>query len=210
MAARLPHVLSAIVVSAGLVAAPLAFAASGGGAAAFRLQAASVSVSHSTLTVIAAPGAKDNLQISRPSQSRMRVGDFPSGVYTGSAIHAGASCAQTGTNQVSCVATGVKRIEVSSGDLPDKVVNSTGIPSSLDGGSANDTLIGGAARDTLIGGRGPDVLQGKNGNDQLLARDGASDDLIDCDGGAGDRAELDLLPLDPNSAVKSCETKTRG
>ncbi len=198
MVARLPLAVSMIVVSAGLAAASPAFAAPG------------VSVSGTTLIVTAVPGAKDNLQITRPSQARMRVSDFPSGVYTGSAVHAGASCAQTGTKQVSCVATGVERIEVSSGDLPDKVVNSTGIPSSLDGGSANDNLIGGSARDTLIGGRGPDVLQGKNGNDQLLARDGASDDLIDCDGGAGDRVELDLLPLDPNALVKSCETKTRG
>jgi RTX calcium-binding nonapeptide repeat (4 copies) len=198
MGARLSLAVSVIVVSAGLVAASQAFAAPG------------VSVSGETLIVTAAPRAKDNLQISRPSQSRMRVSDFPSGVYTGSAIHAGASCAQTGTKQVSCVATGIKRIEVSSRDRPDKVVNSTGIPSSLNGGSANDNLIGGSARDTLIGGRGPDLLRGKNGNDLLLARDRASDDLIDCDGGAGDRVELDRLPLDPNSAIKSCEKRRRG
>lgn len=210
MVPRLPRTVAASLVFAGLAGAPLVFATAAGGAGAPKLGAASVTVSQSTLTVTAAPGAKDNLEVTRPSQSRMRVSDFPSGVYTGSRVDAGASCSQTGTNQVSCVATSVTRIEVSSGDLPDKVVNSTGIPSSLDGGSANDRLIGGTARDTLTGGKGPDVLQGKTGNDQLLARDGASDDSIDCDGGTGDRAELDPLPLDPSSAVKSCETKARG
>jgi Ca2+-binding RTX toxin-like protein len=209
MAGRIAHALTAIPLSAGLAAAALLLSASGGGARAAQPPSATVGVSQSTLVVSAAPGVRDNLEVSRPSQSRMRVSNFPSGVYRGSAVRAGASCASTGTYQVSCVATAVKRIEISSGDLPDRVVNSTGIPSSLDGGSANDVLAGGSARDTLIGGKGPDTLQGRQGDDRLLARDGASDDSIDCDGGAGDRAELDPLPLDPKAVVKSCETRTR-
>ena len=48
-----------------------------------------------------------------------------------------------------------------------------------------------------------------NGNDQLLARDLTSDTTIDCGGGSADKADLDLLPNDPNSAVIGCETKTR-
>ena len=33
---------------------------------------------------------------------------------------------------------------------------------------------------------------------------------VDCDGGANaDKADLDLLPKDPNSKVTGCETKTR-
>jgi hypothetical protein len=52
-----------------------------------------------------------------------------------------------------------------------------------------------------------------NGNDTLLARDLASDALINCDGGTkpgtADKADLDLLPNDPNSIVFGCETKTR-
>jgi hypothetical protein len=52
-----------------------------------------------------------------------------------------------------------------------------------------------------------------NGNDELLARDLTSDTTIDCDGGtapgAADKADLDLLFWDPDSAVTNCETKTR-
>ena len=47
-----------------------------------------------------------------------------------------------------------------------------------------------------------------NGNDQLLARDLASDQTVDCGVGA-DKADLDVLPKDPNSVVSGCETKTR-
>jgi hypothetical protein len=52
-----------------------------------------------------------------------------------------------------------------------------------------------------------------NGSDVLQARDLASDQAINCDGGgtpgAADKADLDLLPLDPNSRVSGCEAKTR-
>jgi lysophospholipase L1-like esterase len=192
-------VMGPMILLAAVTVAPSAIAASG-----------TVDVTGPNLTVVAAPGAKDNLEISRPSSSRLQVTDFPSGVHSGSPIHAGASCAQTGTKQVSCVATGVKRIQVSAGDLPDRVVNSTGIPSALDGGAANDILIGGSAADTLTGGPAPDVLKGLGGNDQLLLHDGVSDETIDCGAGNADFAVLDRLPLDPNTVVKGCETKERG
>jgi hypothetical protein len=56
-------------------------------------------------------------------------------------------------------------------------------------------------------------MKGMNGNDLLQAQDGTSDQTINCDGGnvpgAADKADLDLLPKDPNSAVTNCETKTR-
>ena len=49
-----------------------------------------------------------------------------------------------------------------------------------------------------------------NGNDdQVMARDLTSDTTIDCGGGAADKADLDVLPKDPNSAVIGCEAKTR-
>jgi hypothetical protein len=52
-----------------------------------------------------------------------------------------------------------------------------------------------------------------NGDDQLFARDSTSDQIIKCDGGSApggaDKADLDLLPKDPDSAVVGCETKTR-
>jgi hypothetical protein len=42
-----------------------------------------------------------------------------------------------------------------------------------------------------------------------LACDRASDTTIDCGRGSADKADLDLLPADPNAAVTGCETKTR-
>ena len=81
--------------------------------------------------------------------------------------------------------------------------------SSVDGGAGNDVLTGGSNNDTLTGSTGADIFKGMNGNDQLFARDLTSDTTIDCGGGTADKAELDPLPKDPNSAVTNCETKTR-
>src|SRR6476619_1430093 len=90
---RVLLLLTSVLVLGGLAAAPAAIAAPG-----------TVSVSGSTLTVMAPPGAKDNLQITRPSLSRIRVTDFASGPYTGAALDAGAGCLQAGSNRVSCSA----------------------------------------------------------------------------------------------------------
>jgi Ca2+-binding RTX toxin-like protein len=178
------------------------------------VQTAAVQVSGSTLVVTAAAGAKDNLAITRPSASVLRVTDLPGTVYTGSGVHAWAGCTRSGDYSADCNASGITLIQVTSGDQIDKVVNSTTVRSSLYGGGANDVLTGGSANDTLIGGPGAEVMKGMNGNDQLLARDGTSDTTINCDGGGSpgggaDKADLDLLPMDPNSAVTNCETKTR-
>jgi hypothetical protein len=179
----------------------------------FTVRTASVSVSGTTVVVTAAVGANDSLLITLPNSSTLRVTDSPSGPYTGSGIHTGAGCTRSGDYTANCHGE-ITQIQVNAADQGDKVVNSTGVPSSLNGGPANDTLIGGTASDTLIGGPGADVMKGMNGNDQLLARDLTSDTTINCDGGIGspgpaDRADLDLLPKDPDSAVTNCETKTR-
>jgi hypothetical protein len=179
----------------------------------FTVRTAAVSVSGSTLMVTAAAGAKDNLAITRPSASALRVTDLAAGAYTGSGVHAGAGCIRSGDYTVNCNASGITLIQVTSGDQIDKVTNSTAVPSSLDGGPATDALTGGSANDTLTGGTGADVMKGMNGNDQLFAHDLASDTTINCDGGttpgAADKADLDVLPKDPNAAVIGCETKTR-
>jgi hypothetical protein len=176
----------------------------------FGVRAATVSRSGSTLVVTATPGAKDNLAITRPSASRLRVTDLAAGPYTGSRVDAGAGCTQAGNNAVNCGnAGGITLIRVNAGDQIDKVVNSTGVKSWLNGGAANDLLTGGAANDILTGGTGADRMNGMNGSDRLLARDLASDTKINCGGGSGDKADLDLLPRDPNSAITGCETKTR-
>ena len=147
--------------------------------------------------------------VSHPASSRLQVSDFPTGAYTGSPIHAGPGCAQSGARVANCVATGISLVYVSAGDLGDKVTNSTSVASALDGGSANDTLIGGSASDTLIGGRGPDTLRGMGGGDQILAHDGTSDTTIDCGAGTGGSGGSRQAALDPNTAVKGCETRTR-
>lgn len=180
---------------------------------AFTVQTAAVSVSGSTLLVTAAPTAKDDLQITRPSVSTLRVTDTPGAVYTGSGIHAGAGCTTSGDFSANCSRAGITQVTVDSADQVDRIVNATGVDSSLNGGAASDVLIGGSANDTLTGAAGSDMLYGMNGDDQLFARDSASDQTINCDGGStpgsADKADLDLLPKDPDSAVIGCETKTR-
>jgi hypothetical protein len=173
------------------------------------VRTAEVKVSGSTLVVTAAAGAKDNLAISKPSPSTLRVTDSASGAYTGSGVHTGAGCTRSGDYTANCSASGITLIQVSSGDQIDKLTNSTTIKSSLNGGAANDLLTGGSANDTLTGSTGADTVKGMNGNDQLLARDLVSDTTIDCGAGTADKADLDLLPKDPNPAVIGCETKTR-
>jgi Galactose oxidase-like, Early set domain/RTX calcium-binding nonapeptide repeat (4 copies) len=179
----------------------------------FTVKTAEVSVSGSTLFITAGAGAKDNFAITSPSASTMRVTDLPGGTYTGSGVHTGAGCARSGDSTAKCSASGITLVQVSTRDQTDKAVNSTTIRSSLNGGAADDRLTGGSANDILAGSTGADVFKGMNGNDQLYARDLSPDSTIDCDGGStpggADRADLDLLPKDPSSAIKGCETKTR-
>src|SRR6185295_3175742 len=147
------------------------------------------------------------------SGSTLRVTDTPGAVYTGSGIHAGAGCTTSGDFSANCSRAGITQVTVDSADQVDRIVNATGVDSSLNGGAASDVLIGGSANDTLTGAAGSDMLYWMNGDDQLFARDSASDQTINCDGGStpgsADKADLDLLPKDPDSAVIGCETKTR-
>jgi virginiamycin B lyase len=179
----------------------------------FTVRTAEVKVSGSTLVVTAATGAKDNLRITLPSASTLRVTDVPSGTYTGSGVHAGAGCTRSGDYTANCNASGITLIQLTSADQTDRVTNSTAVEASLNGGAANDVLSGGSADDTITGGPDADVMKGMNGDDRLYARDGTSDTSINCDGGttpgAADQAVLDALPKDPDSAVAGCETKTR-
>jgi hypothetical protein len=179
----------------------------------FTVRTAAVRVSGRTLIVTAAPGAKDNLAITRPSSAILRVTDLPSGPYTGSGVHTGAGCTQSGDYTANCTGE-IARVRVTASDQNYQVVNSTVVRSLLNGGNGDDTLTGGSRNDTLTGGLDADTMKGMNGSDLLKARDLTSDALINCDGGIGtpgsaDKADLDELPLDPNSVVKGCESKTR-
>jgi hypothetical protein len=191
----------------------------------FSVLTAEIRVSGSTLIVTAAPPAteerkapgpaRDNLKITRPSRSMLRVTDLPSGAYTGSGVHTGPGCIQTGTYTANCSAAGIELIHVSSGSGTDKILNATGIKSLLEGGKANDNLRGGANDDTINGNQAVDVMRGKGGNDRLIARDTTTDWWIDCDGdgtnapGDADEVILDSLPNDPDYAVANCEEKQR-
>jgi Ca2+-binding RTX toxin-like protein len=164
-----------------------------------------------TLTVTAAPGAYDNLAITRPSASTLRVTEYSNGLHPRSGVHTGAGCARSGDNIANCNASGVTLIKVIAGDRGDRVQNSTTVRSTLNGGTQSDVLIGGSAGDTLTGGPDPDAMYGMNGNDVILARDLVNDGVINCDGGNfpgnADKADLDLSPKD--GSVSNCETKTR-
>ncbi len=178
----------------------------------FTVKTAEVRVSDSALVVRGAPGAKDHFEITRPSSSTLRVTDVASGPYRGSGIRAGPGCVRN-AEAVDCDGFGITRIRVFSHDQIDKVVNVTGVKSSLNGGAAEDVLVGGSGDDTLRGGAGADIFRGMNGNDELVARDLASDTRMNCDGltspGSADKAELDVLPNDSDLAVTNCETKMR-
>ena len=74
----------------------------------------------------------------------------------------------------------IVRIDESNGVFTDS------IPTTLDGGNGNDTLIGGSGAETLIGGNGNDTLIGGPGADTLLGGNG--NDTID--GGRGNDVAL--------------------
>ncbi len=173
--------------------------------------AASARISDQTLVISAAPGVSDDLQITRSSDSTLRVSNAPSAPYTGSGVDAAAGCTPSGDQAVDCIATHVTRIRVTAGDKPDRVRNLTGLRSTVYGEGGKDILIGGRNDDTLVGGAGADVIRGMDGNDLLRARDLASEAGINCDGGSSpgdqDQADLDRWPEDPNP--RGCELRTR-
>ncbi len=78
-----------------------------------------------------------------------------------------------------------------------------------DGRGGPDVLVGSPRPDVLYGGDGSDRLFGRDGNDIIDAKDGepvaVPDELIDCGGGTGDEALIDLLDPDP----VGCETLFR-
>jgi predicted lipoprotein with Yx(FWY)xxD motif len=57
------------------------------------------------------------------------------------------------------------------------------IPTAIDGGNGNDTVVGGLGAETLLGGDGNDTLDGNGGNDRALL--GAGDDTFVWDPGDG-------------------------
>jgi Tol biopolymer transport system component len=177
----------------------------------FTVDTASISESSATLTITAASGAKDNLVVTRPSVSTIRVTDSASGAYTGSGVHVGAGCTRVGDYRADCHASGITLIQASSGDQTDKITNSADLASLENGGPAADVLTGGTAHDVINGGPAPDVMRGMKVNDSIEGHDLTDDTSINCDGGTSsglnDSADLDSLPKD--DPATQCENVTR-
>jgi len=171
------------------------------------LTSAWVSVSSPILNVTGAPGTADNLAVSRPSDSTLRLSDLASGPYTGSGVWAGEGCTPSVEGAGDC-SEAIALVRVTAGGHDDQVVNSTPVPSTLYGGAGEDALQGGSANDILNGGPGADMMKGLSGDDVLRTDDLSSDQTIHCGRGT-DKAYLDKLPKDPDSVVKGCETKIR-
>ena len=79
-------------------------------------------------------------------------------------------------------------VDVGAGDDLVRIDDTNGtftdsIPTTIDGGDDNDTLLGGAGAETLLGGDGNDIVDGNGGND--FASLGAGDDTFVWDPGDG-------------------------
>ncbi|MFD9726718.1 hypothetical protein [Streptomyces sp. NPDC059072] len=127
-----------------------------------------------------------------------------------STLTAGSGCQQVTSHSVRC-GTGVTRIQASLGDRDDRAENKTSIPSDIDGGEGQDTIIGGDGNDRLTDRDGwnsapsATTFNGRGGNDTIVSRNGGYD-RIECGSGSdllvADSAALDVV-------VGGCEFITR-
>ncbi|HEY6636951.1 MAG TPA: hypothetical protein VIZ61_04630 [Solirubrobacterales bacterium] len=75
------------------------------------------------------------------------------------------SCVMVDTHHASCPGTGIKTINVTTGDRDDTIALDATIP-----GSITETLDAGGANDTVTGANSPGNLRGGSGNDRLIGR----------------------------------------
>ena len=99
------------------------------------------------------------------------------------------------------------RIDDSNGAFTDS------IPTTIDGGDGNDTLIGGSGAETLIGGDGNDTINGGKGNDVALM--GAGDDTFVWNPGDGSdtvegQAGTDTMLFNGASAAEHVDLSANG
>lgn len=105
-------------------------------------------------------------------------------------IKAGKGCKQVkgDKTKVRCTTKGEPtRVRVYTYDRNDSIVNDSGLPSTLEGGTGNDTIVGGARADYIFDEAGNDKIWGNGGNDTIYPEIG--DDVVH--GGAGDDTIMD-------------------
>ena len=155
--------------------------------------AVTVTRSGTTLTVIGTPTA-DVIDVSFTKGTSTFQGTW---VVVGSTttLSAGQGCTANSTTQVSCSGNGLgDRVSIDAGAGDDRVTYRFGLPSVIDGGDGQDTIVGGFGPDTIFasglgngvgtdrvdGGDGPDHIQGGGGNDILDG--GRGDDIVSGEG----------------------------
>jgi Ca2+-binding RTX toxin-like protein len=79
----------------------------------------------------------------------------------------GAPCTAPNPQAVSCPAAGMTALELSGGNLDDRLTNETQLPAQAYGEDGPDILRGGSADERLEGGPGPDDVDGGGGSDRL-------------------------------------------
>lgn len=138
--------------------------------------ASTVSAENGRITITAAPGENNKMTFNEGDGSYQITEE-------GNPIEAGPGCNKApGAQRVGCPATGTTLLQADLGDGDDSLTVSAGLPSEIEGGPGNDTIVGGFGDDVIRGGDGADGLDGNTGNDSLIS--GAGDDFLS--GGAGD------------------------
>jgi Ca2+-binding RTX toxin-like protein len=184
---RITRATSAILLGGALGALAIPAAASG----------ATAKVKGSSLVFEAGAGELNQLVISAAGKHGMTLSD------SGAGITALAGCSAQGKHKVTCRGDGISFVTAQTFDGDDSVVNHGGIPSRLDGGEGDDTVVGGSRVDTLYGGDGEDDIVGRGGDD-IIKTGGLWADDVRC--GAGkDTVFADLL----DSVGPRCEAVTR-
>ena len=124
-------------------------------------QAATVSVTGTTMTFTAAVGETNGLAVS-VAGNVYTFSDFPS------TVSAGPGCAPAGVNAATCTVVGATLITINLGDADDSSSSAT-VP-------VNTVVNGGSGRDSISTGAGNDVLNGEDDSDSFS--DGGGNDVV--------------------------------
>jgi Ca2+-binding RTX toxin-like protein len=140
----------------------------GSAAPAWAAAPGTVTRSGSTLVFTAGAAAANQVVVSQ-SGGDYTIQDSGAPVSPGP----GSGCVNAGANTVTCVATGVAQLDISTLDRDDTVDLAVSVPATISGGGGNDWLRGGSGADTIRGDGGDDRLQGRGGKDTLVGGNGS-------------------------------------